>query len=503
MKALLLLLISIVLITLSVSAQHRQDYIWHFGKDQNGNKEGVQASLIDFNEDLIKPSVREGGLEFDQNNASICDKDGNLLLYSNGCAVANRLGQLMPNGDSINAGLFFDQLWLGDCGFGYPGRQDILILPDPGNEMEYYIIHKTTELNEDNKHLKYTKVDMTLDSGLGDVVEKNKVFFEGKPLWSYLTAIEHKNQSDYWIIQPKRDDNVYYRFLLNETGIEKQDSLRIGYVFGERASSAGDAKFSPDGTKYAIYNTIDGLQVFDFDRATGELSNVRLYETDSESQFFSSVEFSSDNRFIYFMDYLNLWQLDLNDADPQSSVVLIDQYDGTQDPFVTDFFLSTLAPDCKIYIRGGSGANSMHVIKEPNKKGTACDFIQNAIRFPIITASGGFPNFPRFRVDQEDKCDPKLTSGLEASGWSVKALNIFPNPARDIVNIRFAEGGSGRLVVYGLEGILYIDQSYTSNDLQSISVDISQLDIGSYVLELVPDDTRSRVFYQAKLQVIR
>jgi hypothetical protein len=40
-----------------------------------------------------------------------------------------------------------------------------------------------------------------------------------------------------------------------------------------RSSASGTAKFSPDGTKYAIYNYYDQLHVYDFDRETGHLSN--------------------------------------------------------------------------------------------------------------------------------------------------------------------------------------------------------------------------------------
>ena len=47
----------------------------------------------------------------------------------------------MPHGDSINAGLFFDYYWRGMCRLGYPGTQNLIILPDPGYEAGYYILH--------------------------------------------------------------------------------------------------------------------------------------------------------------------------------------------------------------------------------------------------------------------------------------------------------------------------------------------------------------------------
>lgn len=37
-------------------------------------------------------------------NTGMCDKEGNLLFYSNGCKVVNAKGEVMQNGDSINPG---------------------------------------------------------------------------------------------------------------------------------------------------------------------------------------------------------------------------------------------------------------------------------------------------------------------------------------------------------------------------------------------------------------
>lgn len=37
-------------------------------------------------------------------NASICDTDGNLLFYYNGCRVIDSTKQMMENGDSLNYG---------------------------------------------------------------------------------------------------------------------------------------------------------------------------------------------------------------------------------------------------------------------------------------------------------------------------------------------------------------------------------------------------------------
>ena len=78
------------------------------GQVVGDNIEGFQ---LDFNTRPVAPSLREGELAYDFNNAIICDDNGEVLISSNGCAIANRYNQIMPNGDSINSGEFFDGPW--------------------------------------------------------------------------------------------------------------------------------------------------------------------------------------------------------------------------------------------------------------------------------------------------------------------------------------------------------------------------------------------------------
>ena len=139
----LLVLTAILIAKSAIISQSKQDYHWFFGTDQNIVLEGNQGIHFDFNERPFSPVVNTNGLEFTQNNASISDQDGNLLFYTNGCAIANSEHEIMENGDSINHNLFFEIFRLNDCGLGYPGHQDVLILDDPAIIDGYYLIHKS------------------------------------------------------------------------------------------------------------------------------------------------------------------------------------------------------------------------------------------------------------------------------------------------------------------------------------------------------------------------
>ena len=102
----------------------KEDYIWLGGYDWDADIKDTILSTegyrLDFNK---KPLEVENDVGFRfgilGNNASISDKDGSLLAFTNGCVVYNRNYQIMPNGDSINAGIWFDKLWK-SCAAGYP-----------------------------------------------------------------------------------------------------------------------------------------------------------------------------------------------------------------------------------------------------------------------------------------------------------------------------------------------------------------------------------------------
>ncbi len=493
----------------SIFGQSKQDYIWFFGKDQNINEEGIQGIRFDFNDKPFQPIVATNGLSYDQNNASICTPEGELLFYTNGCAVANREHQIMPNGDSINAGPFFDVLWLGDCENGYPGGQDIIILQDPSHNSGYYIIHITMGYFSGNdpslviENLKYSYVDMSLNNGLGDVTLKNIPFSESKSekgyLWSYLSVIAHSNQKDWWIVQPDFDGNLFYTFLLNEDGISVKDSVRlVGTDFNRNSSASGDSKFSPDGKLYSYYNINDGLWIYDFDRTDGRFSNERvLITSDGNSGSFSSVEFSPNSRFIYLSNTDSLFQVDLREPDLEDGKILIDTYrDNPLDQFGTRFFKSALGPDCRVYIRGGSSSKFMHVIHKPDEKGLACDFEMRGIVFPQFISTGSFPNFPRYRVDEDEVCDPTITSLFGDDIFYRRDLDVYPNPVRDNLTIQFPEGYRGHVYIIDMQGQIVWSGGNNNSKTQ---LDVSFLSPGTYSVEYIPDDNDDRTIYTSMI----
>lgn len=260
-----------VLLFLTVSCYgQKEDYNWIMGFNPITTEEPI-SYRFDFNQSpfLIES---DNGVRFDNQNASVSNSEGDLLFYTNGCSVLDADGNQMPNGDSLNYNEWVDIFSVPNCEYGYIGIQDILILNDPSDEDAYYIIQKTKIYggngvnDKDSVLFAYSYVDMTLNNGLGDVVQKNQQFYErGNLLRGYLTAIRHENKKDWWIIQPVVEDSLILTFLLDENGISKIGEYNSHHFFStSHSGTTGTAKFSPDGTKYALYNYYDNLQVYDF-----------------------------------------------------------------------------------------------------------------------------------------------------------------------------------------------------------------------------------------------
>src|SRR5579883_2059390 len=82
------------LLTFKICSAQQYDKVWALGSP---------VSTMTFNPDSVTIDSIPGSntLSF-LTVGSICDQYGNFLFYTNGLAVYNKYGLIMPNGDSLN-----------------------------------------------------------------------------------------------------------------------------------------------------------------------------------------------------------------------------------------------------------------------------------------------------------------------------------------------------------------------------------------------------------------
>jgi gliding motility-associated-like protein len=214
--------------------------------------------------------------------------NGDLLFFSSGHGLFHSGQALMPNGDSI-----FLQNQFGN-----------IYLPALDDTNQYYVFVNGDPDNLNNLRLRSSSIDMSLNGGLGDVISatKNELLLT-EVLGFGLSSTAHRDGQRAWLVVSPQNENVF-KLLLIGNGVESMTSspsyigndstiIPIGYAL----------RFSPNGKYLAFANSYDGqntLMIYSFKNETGELTFLhRVSEADGASAA-SSMEFSSDSRYLYF-----------------------------------------------------------------------------------------------------------------------------------------------------------------------------------------------------------
>ena len=95
-----------------------------------GNSWGLPfgGTNIDFVGNNLNIYYKYRTMNLNFTNGVISDSSGNLLFNTNGIFVADSAGNQMPNGDSLNPGLFSS-----NHSYGMPIQQGNIIIPKPGD----------------------------------------------------------------------------------------------------------------------------------------------------------------------------------------------------------------------------------------------------------------------------------------------------------------------------------------------------------------------------------
>lgn len=424
-KIVLLLFFYITLIS-NLTGQEKRDYQWILGG--SSDRDGI---VMNFNFSPVSISYQRKKMKMEGSNTSMCDAEGNLLFYSNGCFMANAAHETMQNGGGINPGLIQDLY----CPVGgNPLPQTVISLPAPGSDSLYYVFNLdlddpyflTQFFGVAPERLFYQLIDITQDSGLGEVVLKNQVAVQDTFARGTLQAVRHANGQDWWVVVPKSHTNCYFLVRITAEGIQPAVLECGGLVWND--SDAGQAVFSPAATKYIRFNYQNGLNILDFDNETGLFSNpVTIGFPNDTFPTTAGVAVSPNSRYLYATARTRVYQFDLEAPDIEASKIVVAEYDGFVNPYPTIFNLAALAPDGKIYIASTSSTLNLHVIHKPDCPGLMCELEQHGIDLPSYNFVS-IPNFPHYRNQPTGiDCDSVIISSYDIENSLV--IRAFPNPS--------------------------------------------------------------------------
>ncbi|HEX5001990.1 MAG TPA: T9SS type A sorting domain-containing protein [Bacteroidia bacterium] len=394
-------------------------------------------------------------MQFYGTEATISDEQGNFLMSSNGVWIANANNDTMMNGSGLNPGYFVNSFPNGlvvDYGN--------IILPFPGDTSKYILFHQTESTSGiPSNELFYSIIDITMDNGLGGVINKNIIAYSDSISWG-ISACRHANGRDWWVFTNRDSSDVIIKLLVTSYGVSSVAQQSLNYLPWAGGNST-QLSFSPNGAKL-ITTTYDNpssknsyLVISDFDRCTGSFSNTQTIQLTSGSYLWG-LAFSPSGEFIYACSSGYLFQINSTTL----TVDTVATYDGFISGFppnccATDFWSMYLAADGKIYITSGSSVQHHHVINYPDSAGVACDVQQHAIPLNVWSLRA-VPNHPNYYLGAADGtvCDSLGLNPVNDPQVLDNTFKIKPNPNNGKFEILYIlpQGESGILEVYNLEG---------------------------------------------------
>ena len=446
-----LLIFIFCLCNLCVFAQ-KEGNIWYFGTNAG----------LDFNSG--KPiALSDGMMNTREGCATICNKFGKLLFYTDGTYVWTRAHKTMPNGTALNG--------------NSTTTQSAIIVPAPGDTNKYYIF--TADFQAGAKGVCYSIVDMTLNGGYGDVSTLNVLLY--KPSCEKITAIPCADANGYWILSHGWGNNSFIAYKLTKSGVSTTTIVsKIGpVVTGTNDQTIGYMIASPDAKKIGIAHTfLNDIEVLDFDNNTGIVSN--MVQLTSKGQEYG-VAFSANSKMLYISNAIakqvppvkHIVQYDLTASNIPNSA-----YEITTDDSSIYGALS-LAPDGKIYIaRYMTGF--LDAINSPGSAGAACNYVRAAVRLaPNTNNILGLPNFVSSifisnKIEYSLSCNYGLVHFKRSQENVVDSLIWdFGEPSSGLNNSAHKDSASHKYTKAGTYKVRLV--IYYKGNIDSISTDITLL----------------------------
>ncbi|MEL4308236.1 T9SS type B sorting domain-containing protein [Joostella sp. CR20] len=428
MKILKTLILAIVLFLCNQIFAQKESAYWYFGENAG----------LNFNTEPPTP-LTNGKINSREGCTAISDPNGNLLFYTDGVTVWDRNHTPMPNGEGL---------------FGHiSSTESAIIIPNPMSKTSYYIftIDMPSLFGKKGRvtieGVNYSEVDMTLNSGFGDIVEGKKNIH----LITYdrndsaqkefkssekITAVTNNDGTAVWVIT--HFVNKFYAFKVDANGVNDKPIISTtqqtvsprlfteGDSKGANPTAIGYLKVSPDGKKIAIAHSSTSLGsprtgtktsgkalLYDFDNATGRVTN-QVTLLDNEYPY--GIEFSPNSKVLYVTSatYVSprinpsepvengfLYQFDLNNGLKKTTIDNSKTVPGALQ----------LALNGKIYRTGYPGiqeSTSISVINKPNQIGSLCDYSHEVVSLNNRVTKQGLPPFIQsifyYSFDYENTC---------------------------------------------------------------------------------------------------
>jgi hypothetical protein len=435
-KVILILMLLQTIVCSSVFAQSKLGHEWITS----------WGARVKFEGNNILMRYTYNGAYFAAGSSSICDTNGNLILYSNGFNIFDSTGNYLEDGDTIVPTSYYNQY----SGFSLLSQTSIFL---PMDSNKYYFI---TPANSEgnlcfschNDVMLYSVIDMNANGGAGKVVKRMIPFAtNGQFRKTQMMACRHSNGKDWWLLKQGGDSNTVYKYLFTQDSVYNMGYQEFIEPLWGTWDIYGQSTFNMDGNKYASSCDASGIwtgKIFlaDFDRCYGILSNPKVITMPKAPQYnpnapsdserlTKGLAYSPNNKFLYVIGQFNIWQFDFAD----SSWFHVAGMDTTFNKF-QHYEASYYGGDGKLYIGNfGGTSKQMSRIDNPDVKGAGCNFCPRCLRFDSLGVYGtaqSIPCMPNYSLGAQE-CWPESTKDIMNNK---NKLEVYPNPSSTSLYIK-------------------------------------------------------------------
>ncbi|MCL2039490.1 MAG: hypothetical protein FWG85_03570 [Bacteroidetes bacterium] len=411
MKSKLIIILLLLTLTTQIFAQ-KETYNWYFGA----------GAGITFMPDGEKAEVLTECMIINhmEGTATLSDRNGNLLFYSDGENVWNKNHKLLLQGSGLRG--------------HFSSARSAIIIPKPGSNQYYYVftIDALEEWSENNGNpigrygVNYSMIDILLDNGNGDIMNNTKNVRLLDNAVEKMIAINHANKEDIWLVVYNWKDNYYYTYLITKDGIS--EPIKTARPFSSFYQPNGTIAFGGFNLEYDFKHNklidcdmpIHSFVIYNFNTTSGtiQINNPVVipaypiyYDEDEDSLKYRdsgkynpySAVISDDGSKLYGScrgRAIIQWDLLAGDIDAiiKSRSIVSEDTNNTGGDILYNFGAIRKGPDNKMYI-ARSWAPYLAIINEPNEDASNCGYESEGVYLEGNASRYGLPIMMNYNVE--------------------------------------------------------------------------------------------------------
>lgn len=431
--------------------------IWYFGNNAG----------INFNQDFnpaTGPDAIQGPLISAEGTAVVCDRNGQVVLSTNGEQVFDRNGNpapLLPQPPGL--------------GGSQNSTQSALIMPVPGDPTLYYVF-VTQEVYPQTLpgyEMRYAIFDLKRGTN-GQLIDPDGDPTNGASTVLFTKSTERITGNQNWVIAHEYGNNNFRAYRLTQQGISGPVISNIGsdHSLAVAENGQGYMKLSPNNilaVALSTPGTSNVVEIFDFVDSTGAVINFRQVDLQQASGQVYGIEFSPAGTKL-FASTIGAGSSLHEFAYDSATGTYIKKANFPVIPAATEIGAIERGPDGTIYV-ATNGSGSLGTINANENRDNPSTFTPSGFALRSGTTSTlGLPNFVQNLNEQAQ------TPSLSATGLCFGSPTQFMGSGTDPIDTLtwfFGDGASQKGV-----NLTQVEHTYGAPGTYIVTLTLSNRCVG-------------------------